>query len=180
MPTPTPIPVAKIPVGDVFLTLIQVIQEKKLTETDILLAKSTDTPPIVTNASITTEPLSPGLPQPEESLNGVLIKYGFTPQHIQLDATADVVASLQNGNALIANVPINIKNDRGLISLYSPQVGHYVVIKGVSLKPDGQTPDWVEILNPFNNQYEYYHWDDFISAMKSQGGFFIPTVYNNP
>ncbi len=133
MPTPTPIPVAKIPVGDVFLTLIQVIQEKKLTETDILLAKSTDTPPIVTNASITTEPLSPGLPQPEESLNGVLIKYGFTPQHIQLDATADVVASLQNGNALIANVPINIKNDRGLISLYSPQVGHYVVIKGVSL-----------------------------------------------
>jgi hypothetical protein len=57
-------------------------------------------------------------------------------------------------------------------------VGHWVSVESMWVDSSGVT--WVEVYNPYTNQYEAYRWDTLAASMQQpgkgneQGGFYIP------
>jgi hypothetical protein len=77
-----------------------------------------------------------------------------------------ILSNLYASEPMVALVYIDIKQWHGAVVNYIA-VGHFVVIKGMTTESSASAR-WVEVLNPFNNRYEYYKWSDFYAALGAE------------
>ncbi len=97
---------------------------------------------------------------------------------------------LSQGKFAIAGVRIISGSSRPESAEIAGKVGggrgsptHWVVITGMSKEwswsqetayiNDNSQWNWVRIYNPFDNQTEYYHWEDFMQAWDNAGGMTV-------
>jgi len=87
--------------------------------------------------------------------------FAYVVPFSEQDASARLRGGLRRGDYPIIGVRVN--GSTGKIGANGPGVGtgHWVVVSGLSREwSKGHAWKWVRILNPFDNQPEYYRWDN--------------------
>lgn len=153
---------------------------------------ATAEPARIVSVAFGSHPIDPTHPQGYDVLQKTIEQYGLKSDLIRSSnlATQDdkgwadrIQTDVTSGRPLIALIGINIATHHGLISNRAPLIGHFAVIVGVSTSWDSDhtNSDWLKVLNPFNNEYEYYRLDGFLESMRdnspASGGFLL-SVYH--
>jgi hypothetical protein len=94
------------------------------------------------------QPILPGTMLPPEAFQDILDKGGKVVVLVNIDTS-------EKGNGKI--VDPNKKLD----------AGHWVSVERMWVDANGVT--WVEVYNPYNNQYEAYRWDTLAASMQQPG-----------
>lgn len=100
----------------------------------------------------------------------------FTGEHVDPKTFQDILAA--GGKVTVL---VNMDPTSGKITDPSKDmgVGHWVTVEDMWVDSTGTT--WVEVYNPYNNQYEAYRWDTLSASMQYPGagnensGAYIPT-----
>jgi hypothetical protein len=115
----------------------------------------------------------PGAPQGIAALEDVVKQFrslqttNLNPSEPDQQTFADsILHNLYQSEPMVALVFINIDNWHGAV--VNTGIGHFVVVKGMTTESSANAR-WVEVLNPFNNRYEYYKWSDFYTSLGNEG-----------
>ena len=80
-----------------------------------------------------------------------------------------IAATIYQGTSGENLDPISGADRSGQISTTGRDIGHWIIITGISAQweSSANSPwNWIRIANPFDNQTEYYWWNDFHLAWK--------------